>query len=189
MKTLLYLIGLVVLLAPGAAWAQSQLTTSFAQRQINEKHYEAQLIRCDVSSSIAGDSAIGGETCVSGDWSRAIDCRGATNISMMFFEYGTGSAQAYVWNCLSVPGGPPAAPSTAGGTVPGTEAPGGTPGPTDPDPLCVELAAAANVLDFDGLAGGTQMINEGETKLHFIVGEIEDCTNNCDSTLVVSCGR
>lgn len=188
MRTRLLLVGLVLLLAPSAAWAQAQLTTSYAQFQNNENHLEAQLIRCDVSGGIAGDGVIGGETCVSGDWSKPLDCRDKLNVGIRFFEYGGGSGIAKIWDCQHIPDGPPAAPSTAGGSVPGTEAPAGTPSPADPDPLCVSLDDAAGV-SIVGTAATVQMLNFSDQKFHFIVGEIDDCTGNCDSTLIVSCGR
>jgi len=188
MRTRHILMGLVLLLAPNAAWAQAQLTTSYEQRANNEYHFEAQLIRCDNSASIAGSGPVGGETCTSGDWSKPVDCRGKTNISINYFEYGGGSGIAKVWDCMYVPGGPAASPSTAGGSVPGTEAPAGTPDGTDPDPLCVSLDDAAGI-SLVGTAATVQKLNLSNQELHYIVGEIDDCTGNCDASLFVSCGR
>lgn len=189
MKTWIYWIVLVALLAPASAWAAAgQLTTSFEQRANSDAHFEVQLIRCDNSAAIAGSGPVGGETCESGDWSRVVDARGYTNVSIGFFEYGGGSGAAKLWNCMSVPGGPPAAPSTVGGSVPGTEAPGEAPSAADPDPLCVSLDDAAGV-SIVGTAATVQSLNISDQVLHFLVGEIDDCTGECDSTLFLSLGR
>ena len=188
------LCGLLVgLLVPGVALAQAQLTSSYDGRVDSETHREAQLIRCDNSTSIAdtnpaSDTPIGGETCVSGDWSKPLDCRGQKNLSVFYFEYGAGSADAKIWDCLSIPGTTVTAPSTLGGTIPGTEAPGGTPSAADPDPLCVSLDDAASIT-IDGNNPGIQLFRLDNQDFHFIVGEINTCTGNCDSTLVASCGR
>jgi len=189
MKTLLTFIGLVVLLAPGTAWSQSQLTTTFEQRVNTENYVEFQLIRCDESASIAGTGPVGGDDdCVSGSWTRAVSARDYKNLKVQFYEYGGGSAIAKVWNCVHVPGGPAASPSTTGGSVPGTEAPGGTPSAADPDPLCVSLDDSAGV-SLVGTAATVQELNISNQVLHYIVGEIDDCTGNCDSTLNLSLGR
>lgn len=175
----------LALVVPSLGWAQSQKTISKIQRHSGETHQEVQLIRCDSSSSITGNSPLGGESCTAGDWSIAMDCRDATNISIRYHEYSAaGSSVAKIWDCLSIPG-PVSTPSTLGGTVPGTEAPGATPSAADPDPLCVDITAAASVT-MNGTT--TQLFNLSNQKLHFIVGEIDACTN-CDSTLVGSCGR
>ena len=178
----------LALAVPTVSWAAaSNITTSKVQRHGGEHHQEVQLIRCDASASITGDSPLGGETCEAGDWSAPMDCRDATNIGVRYFEYSAaGSSVVKIWDCLKVPG---AAPNTSsgGGTIPGTEAPGGTPSAADPDPLCVDITAAASVT-LNGTAAGTQMMNLSNQKLHYIIGEIDACTN-CDSTLVVSCGR
>ncbi len=166
--------------------AASNINTSKVQRHAGEHHQEVQLIRCDVGN-LAGDNPLGGELCEAGDWSDPVDCRDATNIGIRYFEYSAaGSSEVIIWDCLMVPGSTPNT-STGGGTIPGVEAPGGTPSAADPDPLCVDVTAAASVT-LNGTAAGVQMLNLSNQKFHYLIGEIEACTD-CESTLVVSCGR
>lgn len=185
----LLLVGLLVV-CPSVGWAQAQLTGSDLTRMSTPNYLEKQLFRCDISGSITGDGVIGGEAsgvCSSGDWTTPTDCRGKNTLRAMFHEYGTGSGEAKIWNCLSVQPATGYLPGTNdGASVPGTEAPGVPGGPTDPDPLCTDLTAAAGVT-LDGTT--TTLMQLSDQTLGFIVGELQDCTNNCDSTLVVSCGR
>lgn len=187
------LLFVVLLLAPCAAWAQAaQETESFASFVNTEAHLEAQLIRCDNTPGIAPttETPLSGQACEAGDWTTPLDCRGTTNIGVRYFEYSAaGTSTAKVWDCLRIPGpaGLIATQSTLGGSIPGVEAPGGAPSAADPDPLCVSLDTAAGVT-LSGTTATTQLMNLSNQTLHFIVGEIDACTN-CDSTLVVSCGR
>ena len=186
-RTILW--GLVLLLAPAAAWSQAQETESFQSLASTIEHSEFQMIRCDNTPGIppTTESPLSGQACVAGDWTRAVDCRGHTNIGVRYFEYSAaGTSTAKVWDCLSIPGPAPST-SSGGGSIPGVEAPGGTPSAADPDPLCVSLDDTAGVT-LSGTTATTQLMNLSEQALHFIVGEIDACTN-CDSTLVVSCGR
>jgi len=188
MNAWLTLLTVGALLVPGVALAQaSNISTSKRTIQNSENHLEVQLVRCDASASITGDSPVGGETCEAGDWSEALDCRNFTNLGATYFEYSAaGSSVVKIWDCLSLPGTTTTA-SSSGGTAPSVEAPGATPSAADPDPLCVDLTLGAGVT-LNGTAAGTQLMNLSNQKLHFIVGEIDACTS-CDSTLVVSCGR
>lgn len=181
----LFTLGLLLLL-PVAGWGvAAQLSTTFQQLTFTPTFREALLIRCDNSGSLTGADTPAGETCESGDWSLPLDCRDMTHLKARFYEYGAGSGEAKIWSCIRLGG----AGTNDGGTVPGTEAPGGSPSAADPDPLCVDLTAGAGITDFDGLTTGTIELNLSDQSLDSIVGEIEDCTGDCDSTLVVSCSR
>jgi hypothetical protein len=136
---------LLALLLPTGVWAQSQMTDSFEQRVSAEVHKEVQMFRCDNSGSIPGTGPIGGESCTSGNWTKPLDCRDQTNLHVRFHEYGAGSADAKIWDCLMIPVPPATTASTAGGSIPGTEAPAATPSAADPDPLCVSLDDSAGV--------------------------------------------
>jgi hypothetical protein len=177
-KRTLILIGLLILV-PVLAWAAaSQLSTSLALQQQTSETRRYQLIRCDNSASITGDSAAGGETCEAGDWSVAIDCTGMTHLSARYFEYGAGSGEAKIWDCTESEG-----VSDALTTNP---AEASRPSAADPAPLCADLTAGASVT-LDGTT--TTLMNLSNIELHYIIGGIHACTGNCDSTLVVSCGR
>jgi hypothetical protein len=126
---------------------------------------------------------LGGEFCESGDWSLPMYCGDMSNIRVTFIEYGDGSGEAKLWNCLKV-----GSASTGGGSLPGTEAPSAAPGAGDPDPLCMDLTLAAGVT-LNGTNTGTQFLNLDGQQVQYLVGEIQTCTANCDSTLIVSCGR
>jgi hypothetical protein len=195
MKRLLLVLG--VLLVPVGVWAVHRTGTSYFHQLIySETNKAVQMIRCDVSGSIPDYGTIagrdygwaGGGTCTSGDWTDPIDCTDMNNVSVMFFEYGAGSAVAKVWNCLQIPGPASITTSTAGFSIPGVEAPYNIPSGADPDPLCVSLDDSVGAT-LDGNNPGTQMMNISDQQLFFLVGEIDDCTGNCDSTLVISCGR
>lgn len=176
---------LVVLLFAPAAWgAAAQLTDSYLDLGGTQHSKSIMAIRCDNSAAIAGTTGIGGETCESGDWSRALDCQDAQHLTVQFFEYGTGSAQLFVWNCQKIAGS-----TSAGGTSPGEEAPASAPSAADPDPLCYELTTPAGIADFDGLAAGDTFLHLSGNQFHHVIAEIENCTSDCDSTVILSCGE
>ncbi len=178
------------------AWGTAeQLTATYLSLNNSRQSKTAMMIRCDNSGGLSDTGPIGGEPCESGDWSRPYDCSDFQHLTIKFFAYGSGTAQLLVWDCSKIPG------STAddgGGTFPGEEDPSGgvdATDPADPDPLCYELTLPAGVDSgnfFDGLVdggAGTQFLHLSGQQFHFIVAEIEDCTGNCDSTVILSCGR
>lgn len=177
---------LLALLLPSVSLG-AQLVDSFYKIVNTSNYRQFQLIRCDISGDTPGlNAAVGGETCASGDHSRPVSCKGFANLTAYFFEYGTGSGVAKIWNCIT-PVGTAGSPtdrkgiiSTLGGV--GVEAPGGTPTGADPDPLCNDLTSAVTL-------NGTSLrqFSISNTTLDTIVGEIETCTANCDSTLVITC--
>ena len=181
---------LVGLLVPGLALGvATQETESFESLTNNPYHMSWQMIRCDNSTSIsnANGDALGGQLCEAGDWTTAVDCRGMSNISIRYFEYSAqGTSVAKIWDCTLRPG-PVGVGSTLGGSEPGVEDPSSAPSAADPDPMCVSLDDGVPVV-IDGANPGVQVVNLSEQELHFIVGEIHACTD-CDSTLIVSCGR
>lgn len=187
MKAFLAILGgLLVggLLTASSALAQGQLTDSYVRISKTTEYVSYQPIRCDNSAAIAGaDSPTSGETCVSGDYSKPYDARGYKNLLVQYWEYGGGSGQVFVWSCNQAVG----APGTFGGV--GSEPPANAPSAADPEPLCVELAAGAGVADFDGLTTGTVMLNLSNQVLNWIVIEIQDCTGDCDGTVMVGLGR
>ena len=179
------LLALALAVFPSVAWAQAaQLENSYQEDMNTSLRHSAQLIRCDVSLGIATqDTPRGGETCESGDWSLPLDCREMTTLRVEYYEYGTGDGVAKIWNCQN-----PVGVGTGTIAAVGTEAPGGAPSASDPDPLCVDITASAGVT-LDGLSTGTIFLNVSDQNLEYIIGEIETCTGNCDSTLLASCGH
>jgi len=179
---------LLALLLPAGTFA-AQLTDSFYKIVNTSNYRQFQLIRCDISGDTPGlNAAVGGETCASGDHSRPVSCKGFANMSAYFFEYGTGSGEAKIWNCIT-PVGAAGSPTDRRGTIStvsgvGVEAPAGTPTGADPDPFCTDLTLGASVT-LDGVT--TTIFSLSNTTLDTIVGEIQTCTANCDSTLVITC--
>jgi len=180
--------GLVAVVGATAWGAASNITASFFQTINSGRVKQWQAMRCDNSASIAGaDSPTSGETCESGDWSPSMDCRGAARVSVYYHEYGTGSGQVKLWDCLAPVGirgqHRPEVAVISTVAAPGIEDPAGTASPSDPDPLCVEITAGSTL---DG-AATAKKLNFVSGGYNYIVAEYDTCTNNCDGTVVVQC--
>ena len=173
--------------APLAWGVAARITATFYQTLNSGRVKQWQAVRCDNSASIAGpDSPTSGETCESGDWSSAMDCRGAERVSVYYSEYGAGSGVVKLWDCLAPVGivgaHRPGFPTISTVAEPGIEAPGGSPSASDPDPLCTELTMG---LTLDGTT--LKKINFASSAFNFLVTEVDDCTGNCDGNVVVQC--
>lgn len=181
-RLLLLALGLVLGITWTPAWlwaAAAQISDSRGNVDTGPSYVYRQLVRCDNSASIAGTSDSGGETCESGDWSLPLDCRGAKDVTLYFYEYGAGSGEAKLWDCIQ---------STGFDTFAAAEDPTAAPSAADPDPLCVDVTAGAGVTVI-GTTAGVQRVTFENLNPAYLVGEIQDCTGNCDSTLAVSCRR
>jgi len=107
------------------------------------------------------------------------------HLTIQFWEYGGGSAELFIWDCARIPG---TTGVDGGGTEPGEIAPAGSAtGDDQPDPLCYELTTPGGVTDLDGITD--TFLHLSGQQFHYIVAEIQDCTGDCDSTAIVSCGR
>ena len=182
-------IAALVLAVAGLVYGQAALLNESQKGLISTETFkEFQLFRCDNSASIAGIGDSGGVICESGDWSSAVDCRGFTQVTLHYFEYGAGSGRVRLWNCVDPVGSPTTknSPLIAGVTIPGVEDPSSAPSAADPDPLCVDLVAGAGATVI-GTVAGTQQLTISDVGLNYLVGEIDDCTGNCDGTFHVSC--
>lgn len=196
MKRFTLVVALLLVVCPGVAWGVAEQLTATRLTLQNTKDgagriisKEAMLIRCDEVPSITTSGPLGGESCESGDWSVPIDCRGFSNVNISYYEYGTGSGEAKLWNCKSIQTKTEQGTASDGSTNPGVVDPtGGPTSPADPDPLCVDLTASAGVTLL-GTAAANIFLNLSGQSLGFLIGEIEDCTGNCDSTLIVSCSQ
>lgn len=190
MKRSAFIAAVLVALGGGAsAWAvAAKITASFTQIINSGRVKQWQAFRCDNSASIAGpDSPTSGETCESGDWSPSMDCRGAARVSVYYHEYGAGSGQVKLWDCLAPVGTRgmqrPEVPVISTLAEPGTEDPSGSASASDPDPLCIELTSGSTL---DGGATAKKL-NFASGAYNFLVGEYDTCTGNCDGTVVVQC--
>ena len=133
-------------------------------------------IRCDNSESIAGTGPAGGEICATGTWWQSVDATGARMVSISGREYGAGSAQIGLFNCMM----PVGAGSIAGVNVPGVDAPTQAPTPAVPGPLCtrINVDAAGAAVPFNGVA--TQEIHWTSRNFDHLVAFMDNCTSNCD---------
>ena len=177
------LLGSMFVLA-GVALA-AQITTSWQGLRGKAQYQEIQMLRCDVSGGLTDtDPQIGGEACATNDWSQAVDARWATAMTLYVFEYGTGSIDVTLWDCID-----PTQPGAITGVgLPGVETPGATPGPSDPDPLCVDLTAGAGVTII-GTSAGTQKFSLWDERFNHLVARIDDCTANCDAMIYLTLGK
>ena len=197
MKNLaLLLLGLLVL-SPGLSLADLEETTRDGVDVVSQPHdiyRSTQLVRCDESDSITAEhtaSAIrpdpvgGTNTCAADDFTPALDCRGMTIMTAHFFEYdASGTAEAKIWHCIDSPGFEDHPVTGAN-----EEAPVTAPSSADPKPLCVDVTAGAGVTML-GTTAGVQELSISGVAWNWLVGEIQACaTNDCDSTLRISCSR
>ena len=172
------------------AWGVAeQLTATYLSLNNSKLSKTAMVIRCDNSLSLSNTGAIGGEVCQTGDWSRAYDCSDMQHLTVQYWEYGAGNSDILIWNCARIPG---STADTGGGTKPGEEDPSGVADAADaadPDPLCYELTVPAGITagNFDGVTN--TFLHLSGQHFHHIVAEIQDCTGDCDSTLILSCGQ
>lgn len=153
-------------------------------------------LRVDVSTSIAStDPRIGGQTIASGDWvNKPMNCQGASEVTLYYWEYGTGSGAVKVWECLQTVGSPGAYPgpfpsgstSIAALAAVGVEDPASAPTPADPDPFCVEATQGVAVDGVNAGSGGDKVtISSSGFGLYLI--EQDDCTGNCDGEVLFAC--
>lgn len=198
-----WLLALAVAFAPALVYAvAAQTTGSFAiiynraDTDGDRLSTAAQMILCDVSGNVPdgtpSDARVGGETCETGDWTEALDCTGASVVTMTVNEFGTGSGEVVLWNVQPALGTATTPPLVRGGPtlsnlgLPGVEAPYATPGPTDPDPLAVNLNVSNGVTTVvDGTS--VRALSVTDRAFDYLVAEIDDCTGNCDMRVVVRC--
>jgi len=197
-------LGVTLALLPVLAFGQAaQTTTSFAYIYTRsgaggeKQTLMAQMILCDLSGNIPdgtpADPRVGGETCVSGDWTEAVDCRGAQTVTMQVNEFGGGSGSVILWNvqpALGTAANPPFAardiPTLSNLGLPGVEAPGGTPSAADPDPLAVNLNISGGVTTtVDGTT--TRALSVSDRAFDYLVAEVDDCTGECDMRVTLRC--
>ena len=180
-RYLAYGLGAFVLLVAGVIIA-AQVTSTYKQTT-SGRFVEAQLFRCDESASITGeDTPIGGDAdCASAAWTNPVNCNGYSTIGVWFFEYGGGSGEAKIWNCIA-----PIGFESVGAQAPVTAISASLQTGGLDDQFCVDLLAGAGVTMI-GTTAGVQYWSDGPIDLGFIVGEVQDCTGDCDSTLVVRC--
>lgn len=184
---------------PYLTWAQAaQTTASFGylyQHAGGEggsrRSLVAQMILCDLSGNIPGsDARVGGETCVSGDWTNAVDCTGALTATMTVNEFGGGTGNVILWNVIPAFGTATTPPlggdrqlaTRSNLALPGVEDPSGTPTAADPDPLAVNLNGATTV---DGTT--TRALAVTDRSFNYLVAEVNDCTGECDMRVVLQC--
>lgn len=178
----------LALLTPLVVWGAAALTdgsmfVNESSGNMRPGFIEAQLFRCDNSGSLTATPVpADGVTCESGDWSKAVDARGYSQVTINMYEYGTGSADVKLWNCINPLGSTnynPRGGDISGVDVPGIEDPSGLPTASDPDPMCFDLTNATTV---DGSTTSVTFTDQG---LSYLVGEINTCTGNCDLTYTI----
>lgn len=138
----------------------------------------AQLIFCDQDGTPSNTQA-GGESCTSGDWSKPLDARGYETCWFNFTEFGTGSGAAKVWNCK---------PEILDQTDWSTTAPGSAVSATH-ESACTEVALSqVSSGTFDGTNNTDVTFTATDIVPAIIIGEIDNCTDDCTSRLSAVCG-
>lgn len=186
----------VILILVAGLLVSAQLNNSFDSLSNIDVFRSAQLVRLDESDTltnttikadgqiIGDDQVVSGETpadTASGDHTKSLDCRGFVAFAADAFEYGTGSCEFKVWNCLTSSGF-----EIPSGLTTTTVAPADAPTSADPDPFCTDLTAAAGVT-LDGVL--TTHFSQTGVVTNFLVGELQTITGSCDATFMLSCAR
>lgn len=187
----------LALILAGLLWPSTvlaaQLTDSYVQLYdtVSGAHRNAsyQMFFCDETPGIDGIGVGGGSLdCATNEWSQAIDARWATSLTISMYEWGSGSAEIKLWDCINTAAN---GATDASLVIPGVDDPSLVRSEGDLEPnsaLCTDLTAAAGVT-MVGTPAGIQKLTLSERSFNHLVIEIEVCTGNCDFLNILQLSR
>lgn len=182
------------LLWPCVGWS-AQLTDSYVQLYDTQtgaqRNASYQLFFCDESGSIDGTGITGGSAdCATDEWSQAIDARWATSMSLRVYEYGSGSVDMKLWDCVNTAAN---GATDASLVLPGLDDPSLVRSEGDLEPnsaVCTDLTLGNIAGDtLQGTPTTDEILNLGNRTFNYLVVEIENCTGNCDSLTILQLSR